>query len=166
MTDEAQDPKIIVDEDWKSQVQAEKEATAAPQPETTEDDASKTDQPAATNDDTEQPETPETPETPDDDTAKPKPSGGMGPIPPASLDVLLSTLAAQAMTAMGHLPDPMEGHPVVRPDLAKHYIDMVGMLEEKTKGNLTPDEAKMLDTVLHELRMIFVSTRNAEEPKA
>jgi hypothetical protein len=65
---------------------------------------------------------------------------------------------------MGRLPDPVEGHPVVRPDLAKHYVDLLGMLEEKTKGNLTPEESEMLGDVLHELRMAFVMTRR--EPAA
>jgi hypothetical protein len=153
MTDEQKEPKIIVDEDWKSQVQAEKEAAAAAaqqqQSEVTAEGAAD----------------PEQPQAKGDDAAKAASSAGMGHIPPASLDVLLSTLAAQAMTAMGHLPDPVEGHPVVRPDLAKHYIDMVGMLEEKTKGNLTPDEANMIESVLHELRMIFVTTRGQTKEK-
>ncbi len=153
MTDEQKEPKIIVDEDWKSQVQAEKEAAAASQQEQSKVTAGEAAEP-------------EQPEPQSDQAAKAASSAGMGHMPPASLEVLLSTLAAQAMTAMGHLPDPVEGHPVVRPDLAKHYIDMVGMLEEKTKGNLTPDEAKMLETVLHELRMIFVSTRKSEAEKA
>jgi hypothetical protein len=154
MTDEQKEPKIIVDEDWKSQVQAEKEAAAAAaeqgQSEGTEDAAEEQGQTDAKS----------------DDAATSASSAQMGPIPAASLDVLLSTLAAQAMTAMGHLPDPVEGHPVVRPDLAKHYIDMVGMLEEKTKGNLTPDETNMIETVLHELRLIFVSTRKSEAEKS
>ena len=67
---------------------------------------------------------------------------------------------------MGKLPDPVQGHAVVRPDLAKHYIDMLGMLEQKTKGNLTPDEAGMLDGVLHQLRMTFVTIRREPEKKA
>jgi hypothetical protein len=126
-------PKIIVDEDWKSQVQAEKEKAATASAESAEPK-----EPAAS-----------------------EPDGKTAPhhVPDASLSVLVSTLAAQAMTAMGHLPDPIEGHAVVRPDLAKHYIDMLGVLDEKTKGNLTPDEAGMMENVLHELRMIFVTTR-------
>ena len=136
MSEEQKDPKIIVDEDWKSQVQAEKEAATA-------------------NEESAESAGPEAPE-PHADTAPHH-------VPEASLSVLVSTLAAQAMTAMGHLPDPVEGHSVVRPDLAKHYIDMIGVLDEKTKGNLTPDEAGMMENVLHELRMIFVTTRGQEK---
>ena len=136
MTDDQQDePKIVVDEDWKSQVEREKEAAEAAKQERQE-----------------QP-------TGDADQARQQQSAAQ--IPPASFGVLVSSFAAQAMTAMGQIPDPMEGHPVVRPDLAKHCIDMLGMLDEKTKGNLTPEESKMLSDVLHELRMLFVATRKA-----
>jgi hypothetical protein len=44
----------------------------------------------------------------------------------------------------------------VRLDLAKHAIDMLGILEEKTKGNLAADEAAMLENVLHQLRLAYV----------
>jgi hypothetical protein len=64
------------------------------------------------------------------------------------------------MMALGRGPDPREGHPVVRPDWAKHHIDTLAMLEDKTKGNLAADEAEMLSAVLHELRMLFLVTRN------
>lgn len=142
MSEEQQkDPKIIVDEDWKGQVQAEKEA-AAKKEQVTE---------------SAEPETP-------DAAPDAMPDAMPHHIPEASLAVLVSTLAAQAMTAMGHLPDPVAGHPIVRPDLAKHYVDMLAVLEAKTKGNLTPDEADMMENVLHELRMIFVTTRG-QEPK-
>jgi hypothetical protein len=142
MSDEQQGPKIIVDEDWKSQVQAEKEAAAKSDGEPGEAEA------------------------PDAAPRQHAPTGGVGAIPPATLDVLISSLAAQAMAAMGHLPDPREGHPVVRPDVAKHAIDMLGMLEEKTKGNRTPEESAMLEGILHELRMIFVTTRKESSAPA
>jgi hypothetical protein len=72
------------------------------------------------------------------------------------------------MMALGRAADPREGHPVVRPDWAKHYIDTLSMLEEKTKGNLASDETEMLSAVLHELRMLFLVTRNLppESPAA
>ncbi len=138
MSAEQEEPKIVVDEDWKSRVQAEKEAAGKP--------AAKS---AATGADEKEPE---------QATAGER-------LPAASFELLLSTLAAQALTAMGKLPDLVQGHAVVRPDLAKHYIDMLGMLEQKTKGNLTPDEAGMLDGVLHQLRMTFVTIRREPEKK-
>jgi len=133
MSDQQEEPKIVVDEDWKSRVRAEREAARKAR----------------------------TSASPD---AEPAGEAAAGRLPPASFEVLISTLMAQALTAMGKLPDPVQGHPVVRPDLAKHYIDMLGMLEQKTKGNLTTDETGVLDDVLHQLRMTFVTTRKESEP--
>jgi hypothetical protein len=48
--------------------------------------------------------------------------------------------------------------PQPQPKLARHLIDTLGVLEEKTKGNLTGEESQLLDNILHELRMIFVNT--------
>ena len=134
MSDQQEEPKIVVDEDWKSRVRAEREAARKAR----------------------------TSASPD---AEPAGEAAAGRLPPASFEVLISTLMAQALTAMGKLPDPVQGHPVVRPDLAKHYIDMLGMLEQKTKGNLTTDETGVLDDVLHQLRMTFVTTRKESEPQ-
>ena len=61
------------------------------------------------------------------------------------------------MAALGQLPDPIEGKPVVRKELAKFQIDMLAVLEEKTKGNLSAEESSMLTDVLHKLRMAFVA---------
>ena len=77
-------------------------------------------------------------------------------IPPASFSFLISTLAAQAMTAMGQAPDPRSGKKEVQPELARHFIDSIAVLEEKTKGNLTTDEAQLVQAVLHQLRIFYV----------
>ena len=146
MSDEQDEPKIVVDEDWKTRVRAEREAARKAATAASEDAQPAGDAAGETASET------------GGETAA-------GRIPPASFEVLISTLVAQALTAMGRLPDPVQGHPVVRPDLAKHYVDMLDMLEEKTKGNLTKDEAGMLDDVLHQLRMAFVTTRKEPEPQ-
>jgi hypothetical protein len=135
MTENQQEPKIVVDEDWKSKVEAEKQAAAA----------AKQDPPQAASE-----------KRPDHDTG--------GRLPPASFPLLVSTLVAQVMTAMGKAPDPLAGHAVVRPDVAKHCIDTLAMLEEKTKGNLTSDESARLSEVLHQLRMLFVTIRGQQTP--
>ena len=137
MSENQQEPKLVVDEDWKSKVEAEKQAAAA----------AKTDPPQAA---------PE--QRPDHEAG--------GRLPAASFPLLVSTLFAEAMTAMGKAPDPLAGHAVVRPDVAKHCIDTLAMLEEKTKGNLTPDESEMLSEVLHQLRMLFVTIRGQQPPQA
>ena len=80
-------------------------------------------------------------------------------LPQASLSVLVQLLASQAMLAMGKMQVP--GQPELKVDLdaAKHFVDLLGILEEKTKGNVTPDEAAMIGAVAHELRMIYVGER-------
>jgi hypothetical protein len=80
-------------------------------------------------------------------------------LPPASLSVLVQLLASQAMLAMGKMQVP--GQPELKIDLdaAKHFVDLLGILEEKTKGNVTPDEAAVIGAVAHELRMIYVGER-------
>jgi hypothetical protein len=91
-------------------------------------------------------------------------------MPPASFAGLLSMLATQAMASLGQFPDPVDGKAHVDKPIAKHLIDMIAVLEEKTKGNLTDDEARMLDDLLHQLRIMFVSVRvqpaEAEKPKS
>ena len=78
-------------------------------------------------------------------------------IPPASFGFLISTLAAQAMTSLGKSPNPITKQNEVNLDLAKHFIDTLAVLETKTKGNLTKEEAAVLEAVLHELRMTFMA---------
>lgn len=80
-------------------------------------------------------------------------------LPPANLPVLVQLLASQAMLAMGKIQVP--GQPELKADLdaAKHFVDLLGVLEEKTKGNLSPAEASMMAAVAHELRMIYVAER-------
>lgn len=75
---------------------------------------------------------------------------------PAQLTDLVSMLVTQALMYMGGIPDPRTGQAMVALDYAKIYIDMLGVLEEKTKGNLTPDEEKMLSQTAHELRLEYV----------
>lgn len=77
-------------------------------------------------------------------------------LPPASLATLVSMLGTQAMVALGVLPNPVTNEPDPQPALARHFIDLIGMLEQKTKENCTIDEQRMLNTTLHELRMAFV----------
>ena len=80
-------------------------------------------------------------------------------LPPANFAVLVQLLASQAMLAMGKMQVP--GQPELKIDLdaAKHFVDLLSVLEEKTKGNLTPDEAGMIGAVAHELRMIYVAEK-------
>lgn len=81
---------------------------------------------------------------------------GAPKLPPPSFSLLVATFASQAMVAFGKVPDPIEGKTEVRLEMARHAIDMLDILEQKTKGNLTPDEAAMLEGILHQLRLEFM----------
>ena len=69
---------------------------------------------------------------------------------------LVNVLAMQAAISLGGYQDPGGGRIPPNPEAAKHQIDMLDVLEQKTKGNLTPDEKRTLDGVLYELRMQYV----------
>jgi hypothetical protein len=114
-------PKIIIDEDWKNQVQAEKELLASQQAE---------------------------------DAKQPNAAVGL---PPASLATLLTTLATQTLMELGQVPNPLTGEAQVDLEQAKFFIDTIQVVEDKTKGNCTPDEALMLENVLHQLRLAYVA---------
>ena len=89
------------------------------------------------------------------------------PFPPASMPFLFSTLATQAFIAMGLVPNPISHKMETDLEQGKHFIDMLGVLEEKTKGNLTTEEKKQLDSLLFDLRLQYVevSTKATGEKK-
>ena len=87
--------------------------------------------------------------------------GQMGQMPAPSFEVLLSGFVTQALFALGAIPDPQTNQPMLSLELAKHHIDMLGVLEEKTQGNLTEDESKLLAGALYELRDRYVQVANA-----
>lgn len=79
---------------------------------------------------------------------------------PASFINFLMSIASNAAAALGMMEHPVTGERGVDLPLAKHWIDVLGMLEEKTKGNLDPQEARILEGLLSDLRMQFVSLTN------
>jgi hypothetical protein len=89
-------------------------------------------------------------------------------LPPASFPLIAATFGTQAMLALGQIPNPLDGKTEVRLDLAKHAIEMLAILEQKTKGNLAADETAMLEGVLHQLRMAFVEANKGakRQPEA
>jgi hypothetical protein len=76
-------------------------------------------------------------------------------IPEASFATLVNSLMTQVLLYLGELA-PRGVEPQVNLDMAKFNVDLLAVLEEKTKGNLTPDEQKLLDTALYETRMRYV----------
>lgn len=140
---QGQQPKIVVDSDWKSQAQAEKERLAAAE------------------------------------KAKPqaKAAGGaagggamaerapgsdeLEAMPEANFKALIGTLITNSLMYMGAFPDPQTGRAVVAPEYAKFHIDLLAVLQEKTKGNLSEEEQQDMDQSLKELRAQFVEVMRA-----
>jgi len=83
-----------------------------------------------------------------------------GPLPQGSLAALISMLATQALFALGFLQIKGEEEREPDLDLARYNIELLGVLEAKTKGNLTPEEQELLKNTLSDLRMGFVSVAN------
>ncbi len=76
------------------------------------------------------------------------------PPPPATFEFLVGSLRFQAEVAMGLFKMSEEDQPDV--EMARHLIDLLGVLEEKTRGNLTLDEQRLLENSLTELRFRYV----------
>jgi len=131
MTMADEEKKLIIDEDWKQQAQREKEVLAA------QEDAEKKKKEAE----------------------GPAPGPG-GPMPQGNFAALVSMLTTQALFALGLIH--VQGEEEREPDLemARYNIDMLQVLSEKTKGNLTPEEQQMLKNTLGDLRMGFVNVAN------
>ena len=81
-----------------------------------------------------------------------------------SFTAFVLSLASTAAVHFGDLPDPQSGQPV-EPNLdgAAQMIEILSLLDQKTRGNLTAEERQVLEQVLYELRMRFVDARNAEK---
>ena len=127
-----------VDEDWKRRAQAEKELDAMK--------AGGAPAPAAG--------------APGAPGAAPKADARTHPL----FGGLIESLASQALMFMGAMRDPMTGQAHQDLQQAQAMIEMLGMLEEKTKGNLSKDEADMLKQVLDEVRMHFVRITQPPPP--
>lgn len=131
-----EEPKLIIDTDWKSQAQAEKERlaqkTAAAKPATTPGAAAG----AAT-------------------------PGAEGEPHEVRFEDVVGLLATQALSYLGYFADPQTGQAVVSLEYAKLHVDMLAILEERTKGNLTEQEQKFLAKTLSQLRMEFVEVSKA-----
>jgi hypothetical protein len=122
-------PKIQIDSDWKAQAQAEKQRLA------------------------------------EKSKSAPSPAGGTqtgaagaagGEFPPASFETLLEALARPAIYAMGGIQDPRTGQRVAHLPLARHHIDLLGILEEKTKGNITEEQSNLLASTMYQLRSTYI----------
>ena len=142
MNDET--PKLHIDSDWKAQAQAEKDRLSEKESAraAASGGAQHRGQPGA----------------------QPGPQHGAqlgdhpdeGELPPADFRALVATLASQAMMGLGAYADPQSGRAVIDIQGAQFAIDLLGVIEEKTRGNLTADEASELTEILAQLRARFV----------
>jgi hypothetical protein len=140
MSEEKQEPELVVDTDWKAQVEKEKQQ------------AESTDQ---------EPKAAETGETIAQESASEGEDSSQA-LPPASLATVITTFYSQAMVCLGAMPNPATGETEPHLPMAKHLIDTVEILQEKTSGNTNEEEAKMFDEVLHLLRMAYVGATRQE----
>jgi hypothetical protein len=82
-----------------------------------------------------------------------------GELPQIDFMTFIMSLNASAMVHLGIIEDPVSGKKDKNLSLGKQTIDMLGMLEEKTRGNLTKDEENMLKNILYDLRIIYVKVK-------
>lgn len=69
---------------------------------------------------------------------------------------LVMSFASAAMISLGRLPDPATGQVCKSLILARQNIDIINLLKEKTRGNLTKEEEELLDSILYELRVCYI----------
>lgn len=84
---------------------------------------------------------------------------------PASFVNFLSTLVTNAAASLGAVPHPATGQRTVDLETGKYWLDVLGMLKEKTAGNLHPQESRLLEGILGDLRMQYVQLMRATEEK-
>lgn len=128
-----EEKKLIIDEDWKSQVEAEKEVLRQQE---------------------------ENQQAGDVENQEPSAEE----LPPASFVTHVMSLATQATMALGQIPDPEKPDepPPVNLMFAKYVIDTISMLDEKTRGNLTTEEAAMMENLIHQLRIVYLEVERQD----
>lgn len=127
-------PEIKSDADWKARVKAEDAQMDAKRAGPTAETAE------------------QGPSRPDIDASQ---------LPKPDFSTLVGMFSTQAMVALGLIPDPVENTSQVQLSLARHFIDLLAVVEEKTVGNLSDAEQRFLEQALHELRMAFVEQSKA-----
>ncbi len=143
MSEKEKESKIVSDEDWKQQAKREKEKLAQQQAAANAEQAGNGSAQAS--------KTP--PGQSQSDQTQPRPRG---PLPAATFMTLVDSLMMQILFCLGKLSGKDTGAAHVDLELAKHHIDTLQLLEDKTKGNLTEEESKALRLALHECRMQYV----------
>lgn len=128
--------KKKVDESWKEQAEREKRVADAASPQS----APAAEQPTAA-----------------------APEGGEELLQ-ARLDLFIQGLAMEALIGLGDMPHPTTRKQAVNLPHAKYLIDLLGVLEEKTKGNLSVDEERLFKDLLYQLRMRYLTKSGGVAP--
>jgi len=89
----------------------------------------------------------------------PKEEGPEPPLPEVNFSSLILSLSSTAFLHFGEIPDPGTGEKKKDLALAKHVIDTIGMLKEKTEGNLTQEEKQLIENILTDLRLRYVKAK-------
>ncbi|MCC5828837.1 MAG: DUF1844 domain-containing protein [Phycisphaeraceae bacterium] len=152
----SEDSGIQIDSDWKAEARAEKERLK-------EKSAPASAGPSAAS-----PGTPGTPGTPgsgatEGTSVSPGATAGdpRSGARPADFQLLVSTLASPALFYLGEYPDPQSGRRAYDLDAARTHIDLLGVLEEKTRDTLSDDESAMLAGILYDLRSRYIQVARA-----
>jgi hypothetical protein len=82
-------------------------------------------------------------------------SGGI-PLPEITFSSFILSLSSSVFISIGAMPDPVTGKTEKNLDRAKQTIDLLGLLQEKTRGNLSTDEENLFDHLLYDLRMAYI----------
>jgi len=125
-----EEKKIIIDENWKREAERDKEVAATKEAQEKKEKAAEA------------------------------PKRGHGALPRGDLAALISMLTTQALFSLGLIQ--VKGEEEREPDLelARYNIDLLEAIEQKTKGNLTPEEQELLKNTLSDLRMGYVTLVN------
>jgi len=119
-----------VDESWKEQVEREKHQGPPPAPQS-------------------------------QGPAAPRPSGAAAEpaqdLPEARFDLFISGLAMEALIALGDVPNPATRKQSVNMPHARYLIDLLGVLEEKTRGNRSVEEEQLMKDTVYQLRMRYLA---------
>ncbi len=79
-----------------------------------------------------------------------------------TFSTFILSLSTSVLVSLGELPDPLKNENDVNLPLAKQTIGLIEMLMEKTKGNLTEDEDRLIDSMLYDLRMKYIEAAKKE----
>jgi len=81
-------------------------------------------------------------------------------MPAPTFSTFIASLSSSAMVQLGEIAEPTTGQNQKNMPMAKHTIDIIALLQEKTKGNLTNEENKLIQNVLTDLRMRYIGAIN------